>query len=317
MKIAILDAKTLGADIDLSPIEALGEMVIYDLTAPEEVYDRIEDVDVVIVNKVVLNQSNLEGAKNLKLIALFATGFNNIDLEYAKKREIGVANVAGYSSKSVAQHTFAMLFHLLEQLSFYDSYVKSKAYTQSDTFAYIAKPFYELTDKTWGIIGMGAIGKEVARLAEAFGTKVIYYSTSGHNQNTGYECVDLETLLTSSDVISIHAPLNNKTENLIGYEALCKMKASSILINVGRGKIIDEVDLAKALKEDRIRGVALDVLAEEPIHATHPLYEIDESKWFVTPHIAWASVEARQTLVREVVGNIEGFTRGEMRNRLV
>ncbi|MEG0950925.1 MAG: D-2-hydroxyacid dehydrogenase [Niameybacter sp.] len=317
MKIVILDAQTLGDDIDLSSIQALGEVEIYPLTAPEEVEERIQDADVVIVNKVLLNETNLKAASKLKLIALFATGFNNINLDYAKVRGIGVVNVAGYSTKSVAQHTFAMLFNLLEQLSFYDHYVKSKAYATSETFVYIARPFYELTDKTWGIIGMGDIGKAVARLAEAFGTKVIYYSTSGKNHEAGYPCVDLETLLKTSDVISIHAPLNEYTENLIGKEALEKMKETAILINVGRGKIIDESALAQALMANQIRGVALDVLEKEPIEANHPLYDVDPAKWLVTPHIAWASVEARRTLVHEVALNIEAFTSGKVRNRLV
>ena len=317
MKIVILDAKTMGEDIDLGPIKTLGEVEIYPLTEKEDVAKRIQDAEVVITNKVVLRESNLKTATSLKLIALFATGFNNIDLDYAASRGIGVVNVAGYSTQSVAQHTFAMLFHLLEQLSFYDSYVKEKDYTKSDTFAYIARPFYELTNKTWGIIGMGGIGKEVARLAEAFGTKVIYYSTSGNNKEAGYPCVSLDTLLETSDIISIHAPLNDKTKNLIGCKELEKMKKTAILINVGRGKIIDEEALAKALKENLIRGAALDVLAKEPIEANHPFYQVDPSKWFVTPHIAWSSVEARRTLVQEVVLNIQAFTRGEKRNRIV
>lgn len=317
MKIVILDAKTLGADIDLTPIKALGEVEIYPLTEPEQVQERIQNAHIIITNKVVLNESNLKDASCLKLIALFATGYNNIDLDYAKARDIGVVNVAGYSTKSVAQHTFAMMFHLLEQLSFYDNYVKEKSYAESDTFAYIARPFYELSGKTWGIIGMGAIGKEVARLAEAFEARVIYYSTSGNNQQAGYPCVDLETLLQTSDIISIHAPLNDKTMHLIGEKELGQMKKSSLLINVGRGNIIDEQALVLALKEDWIRGAALDVLAEEPIACDHPLYEVDSSKWFVTPHIAWASVEARRYLIEEVVRNIEAFLKGEKRNRLV
>lgn len=317
MKICVLDAKTLGEDIDLEPIKQLGEVRVFDLTAPDEVAERIKDVDVVITNKIHLYEKNLKDAKALKLIALFATGFNNIDTEYAAKRGIGVVNVAGYSTKSVAQHTFALLFNLLEQLSFYDHYVKSKEYVASDTFGYIARPFYEIAGKTWGIIGMGGIGKEVARIAEAFGCNILYYSTSGHNKHTGYTCVDLESLLKQSDIISIHAPLNDQTRNLIGYDEIVKMKKSAILMNLGRGRIINEVDLAKALNEDAIRGVALDVLSKEPIDKENPLYSVDPSKWIVTPHIAWASVEARRTLVKEVAQNIEAFFRGEVRNRIV
>lgn len=317
MKICILDAKTLGEDIDLEPIKQLGEVRVFDLTAPEEVAERIKDVDVVITNKIHLYEKNLKDAKALKLIALFATGFNNIDTEYAAQRGIGVVNVAGYSTKSVAQHTFALLFNLLEHLSFYDHYVKSKEYVTSDTFGYIARPFYEIAGKTWGIIGMGGIGKEVARIAEAFGCNIIYYSTSGRNKDTGYTCVDLETLLKQSDIISIHAPLNDQTRNLIGYDEMIKMKKSAILMNLGRGRIINESDLAKALNENAIRGVALDVLSKEPIDEANPLYSVDPSKWIVTPHIAWASVEARRSLVKEVAQNIEAFFRGEVRNRIV
>lgn len=317
MKICVLDAKTLGEDIDLDPIKQLGEVEVYDLTEPHEVTERVKDAHVVITNKVRLHEENLKEAKGLKLIALFATGFNNIDLDYMKARAIGVVNVPGYSTKSVVQHTFALLFNLLEQLAFYDNYVKTKQYAKSETFGYIAKPFYEIAHKTWGIIGMGDIGKEVAKIAEAFGVHIIYYSTSGHNQNTGYKCVELETLLAESDIVSIHAPLNEKTENLIGYTQMTKMKKEAILMNLGRGGIIEEQGLAKALKEDLIRGVALDVLSVEPISEDNPLYEVDPSKWIVTPHIAWASIEARRHLIEEVVKNIKAFFEGEVRNRIV
>lgn len=318
MKICILDAKTLGSDIDLAPIQACGELTVYSLTSIDEIEERVKDVEVIITNKVLLNEETLKGAKNLKLIALTATGYNNVDLEYASSRGIGVANVAGYSTKSVAQHTFAMLFQILEQLSFYDQYVKSKAYVTSDTFAYIEKSFYEIAGKTWGIIGMGAIGKEVAKIAEAFGAKIVYYSTSGQNNSVTYEKMALETLLTSCDIVSIHAPLNEKTQNLIGYEELAKMKKNAILLNLGRGGIVNELDLAKALNEDLIRGAALDVLTKEPIDKESPLYTIeDASKWLVTPHIAWASIEARTLLVKEVVDNIRAFYNEEVRNRIV
>lgn len=317
MKICVLDAKTLGDDIDLGPIKQLGEVTVYDLTQPHEVAERVKDADVVITNKVRLHEENLKEAKGLKLIALFATGFNHIDLDYMKAREIGVVNVPGYSTKSVAQHTFALLFNLLEQLAFYDDYVKTKQYATSETFGYIAKPFYEIADKTWGIIGMGAIGKEVAKIAEAFGVHIIYYSTSGHNNHAGYRCVDLETLLEESDIISIHAPLNEKTHHLIGYKEIAKMKKSAILMNLGRGGIIEEQGLAKALKEHLIRGAALDVLSIEPIEVDNPLYGVEPSKWIVTPHIAWASVEARRNLIEEVVKNMKAFFAGEVRHRIV
>lgn len=319
MKLCVLDALTLGKDIDITPFTKCGEVAVYDLTAPEEVAERVKDVDVIITNKVVLNESNLKNADKLKLITLLATGYNNIDTAYAKQRGIGVANVAGYSTESVAQHTFAMLLHLVEHNSAYDAYVKSKRYASSETFTYIAWPFHELSGKTIGIIGFGAIGKAVARIAEAFGMKIIYYSTSGKNTNDAhYSNVSLEQLLALSDVVSIHAPYNEKTHALIGYKELTQMKESAYLLNLGRGKIVVEEDLAKALNENLIAGAALDVLANEPIDASNPLFEVSkQEKLFITPHIAWASVEARQVLVQEVVQNIEAFKKGESRNRIV
>lgn len=319
MKLCILDAMTLGVDIDITPFEVCGEVMVYDLTTPEEVEERIKDVDVIITNKVVLNESNLKNAKQLKLITLLATGYNNIDTVYAKERGIAVANVAGYSTESVAQHTFAMLLHLVEHNGAYDAYVKSKRYASSETFTYIAWPFHELCGKTLGIIGFGAIGKAVARIGEAFGMKIIYYSTSGQNtHDSKYKHVGIEELLASSDVVSIHAPYNENTHGLIGYKEIAKMKAGAYLLNLGRGKIVVEDELARALNEDLIAGAALDVLANEPIDAENPLFEVKkQDKLFITPHIAWASVEARQVLVQEVVKNIKAFEIGEMRNRIV
>ena len=319
MKLCVLDAKTLGADIDITPFRSCGEVEVYDLTAPEEVAQRVKDVDVIITNKVVLNESNLKEAKSLKLITLLATGYNNIDIAYAKERGIGVANVAGYSTESVAQHTFAMLLHLVEHNSQYDAYVKSKRYATSETFSFIAWPFHELSGKTLGIIGFGAIGKAVARIGEAFGMKVIYYSTSGQNtKDPHYESVALEVLLEESDVVSIHAPYNEKTHGLIGYRQLAQMKSGAYLLNLGRGKIVVEEDLAKALNEELIAGAGLDVLGVEPIEAENPLFEVkDQNKLFITPHIGWASVESRKVLIQEVIENIRAFNKGHRRNRIV
>lgn len=319
MKLCVLDALTIGKDIDLSPLNICGEVEVHELTAPYEVAERVENADVIITNKVVLNEENLKGAKHLKFIGVTATGYNNIDLAYAEKAGIAVANVAGYSTKSVAQHTFAMLFYMMEHLRNYDEYVKEKQYADSKTFTFIAWPFNELSGKTWGIIGLGAIGKEVAKMADAFGAKVVYYSTSGKN-NSGeqYERVELDELLKRSDVVSIHAPLNEKTEGLIGYEALCKMKETSYLLNLGRGGIVDEQALMKALNENQIAGAGLDVLSKEPIDMHNPLYEVkDSNKLLITPHIGWASVEARKRVVDEVIKNIQAFKAGEIRNRIV
>ncbi|MGL4738345.1 MAG: D-2-hydroxyacid dehydrogenase [Cellulosilyticaceae bacterium] len=318
MKICVLDAKTLGSDISLEPLRKVGEVTVYDLTDAHEIAGRIQGMDVVVTNKVILGEKELSAAPSVRLIALTATGYNNIDTIYAKANGIGVCNVAGYSTQSVAQHTFAILFQLLEQLSFYDHYVKSKGYASSDTFAYIEKPFYEVCGKRWGIIGMGDIGKAVAKLATAFGAEVVYYSTSGQNNSVSYQRLELAELLATCEIVSIHAPLNEKTQDLIGYEALKCMKKEAILLNLGRGHIVDEVALARALEENLIRGAALDVLAKEPIDEANPLYTVSESgKWLVTPHIGWASIEARTRLIEEVAGNIEAFAKGENRSRVV
>lgn len=318
MKICILDALTIGTDIDLEPIRACGELVIYPFTSEDEVEERIREVEIIITNKVILNEKNLKRTRNLKLIALTATGYNNIDIHYAKKRGIGVANVAGYCTKSVAQHTFAMLLYLVEHLRLYDEQTKNINAKQSEAFDFIAWPFYELANKTIGIIGMGEIGREVAKIAEAFGSKIIYYSTSGQNSQLNYQRVDLDTLFRESDIISIHAPLNQKTKNLICYNELLKMKKNAILLNLGRGSIVNEVDLARALNENLIMAAGLDVLEEEPIAPSNPLLQVkDQTKLLITPHIGWASIEARNQVIAEIIKNIQSYTKNEMRNRIV
>ena len=292
-KIVILDGKTLG-ELDFDKLREFGELAYYDTTKPEEVVERIKDANIVLTNKVVLNENNLKEAKNLELICETATGFNNIDIVYAKNNNIAVTNVAGYSTNTVAQHTFATVLSLYDKLSYYDNYVKSGDYAKSGLFTNVSKPFYELEGKTWGIIGFGAIGKKVAKIAEVFGVNVIYYSTSGKNSNSEYKRVDFKALLDQSDIISIHAPLNKDTQGLINYDALKNMKKSSILVNMGRGPIVVEADLAKALDEELIAGAALDVFEVEPIKEDNPLISIrNKENLVVTPHIAWASVEAR------------------------
>lgn len=317
LKLCILDAKTLGSDMDLSGIAGLGDLTVYDTTKPDEVIDRIKNQNIVITNKVVLNESNLKWARDLKLICVAATGTNNIDLNYAKSRGIAVTNVAGYSTQSVVQHTFAMLFYLLESLRYYDDYVKSKEYSESDIFTHLNRPFIELNGKTWGIIGLGTIGGSVAAVARSFGCRVVYYSTSGQNNNKDYERSELDKLLKESDIISIHAPLNNKTKNLIDYNSFLLMKKSAVILNLGRGGIINENDLAKALDEELIKGAALDVLESEPLKSSSPLLSVRKpDKLLITPHIAWASIEARKRLISELNLNIEAFLKNEMRNRV-
>lgn len=317
VRICILDAKTLGSDVDLSCLSQFGEVTVYNTTKPSEIVDRIKGQDIVISNKVVLNENNMESALNLKLICVAATGANNIDLGYAKSRGIVVTNVAGYSTNSVVQHTFALLFYLMESLKYYDGYVKSMDYSKSDIFTHLDKPFEELSGKTWGIIGLGTIGNSVASIARAFGCKVIYYSTSGRNNNGEYERVEMDELLRRSDVISIHAPLNDRTRNLIDYKCLQSMKRTAMLLNLGRGAIVKEDDLAKALDEELIRGAALDVLESEPVKSDNPLLTLKkQDKLLITPHIAWASVEARRRLINEIELNIKGFLNNETRNRV-
>ncbi|EEH98779.1 D-2-hydroxyacid dehydrogenase [Clostridium tertium] len=315
-KIVILDGKTLG-ELDFDKLREFGELAYYDTTKPEEVVERIKDANIVLTNKVVLNENNLKEAKNLELICETATGFNNIDIVYAKNNNIAVTNVAGYSTNTVAQHTFATVLSLYDKLSYYDNYVKSGDYAKSGLFTNVSKPFYELEGKTWGIIGFGAIGKKVAKIAEVFGVNVIYYSTSGKNSNSEYKRVDFKALLDQSDIISIHAPLNKDTQGLINYDALKNMKKSSILVNMGRGPIVVEADLAKALDEELIAGAALDVFEVEPIKEDNPLISIrNKENLVVTPHIAWASVEARVRLFEEVINNIKAFYNGEIRGRV-
>lgn len=308
MKIVFLDAKTIGEDIDLSGFDALGEVVKYGFSTAEEARERSKDADVLILNKVQVNQQTIGEADHLKLVCVTATGTNNLDKEYLDKRGIAWRNVAGYSTESVAQHTFAMLFYLLEKLPYYDNYVKSEKYVNDVSFTHFAKAFHELSGMTYGIIGLGNIGQRVADIAKAFGCRVIYYSTSGRNSQPGYERVSFDELLEQSDIVSIHAPLDENTLGLINKEAFAKMKKSAILLNVGRGPIINEADLAEALNNKTIAAAGLDVLSVEPMQEDNPLRGIkDSERLLITPHIAWAGVEARNRLMGIILGQIKEF----------
>lgn len=310
MKIVVLDAQTVGEDVDWSGYEKLGEVVRYPYSATEEVPERVKDAEVIIVNKVLINEQTVGNAKNLKLVCALATGTNNLDKEYLESRGIIWHNVAGYSTEAVAQHTFAMLFYLLEKLRYYDEYVKDGAYEKSPLFTHFANGFAEIKGKTWGIIGLGTIGRRVAEIAKVFGAKVIYYSASGAAPQDGYEQVDFDTLLATSDVISVHAPLNEYTENLMNKEAFAKMKSSAIFLNVGRGPIVVEKDLFDALENGELAAAGLDVLCKEPIAADNPLLRIKDSrKLLITPHIAWASVEARDRLVQMVLEQVQEYAK--------
>ena len=308
MKIVFLDAKTIGDDIDLSGYDQLGEVIKYDFSSAEEARERSKDADVLVLNKVEINETSIGLADHLKLVCVTATGTNNLDKEYLAKRGIAWSNVAGYSTETVAQHTFALLFYLLEKLPYYDDYVKSEKYIGDVTFTHFANVFHELKGMTWGIIGLGNIGKRVADIAKMFGCRVIYYSTSGKNTQEGYDRVSLDELLAESDIVSVHAPLDENTKGLMNKEAFRKMKSSAIFINVGRGPIVVEQDLAEALDTGEIAAAGLDVLSVEPMSPENPLRKIkDSNKLIITPHIAWASIEARTRLMKTIEGQIREF----------
>lgn len=318
MKLVFLETDSLGDDMDLSGFSRFGELEQYHSSTIEETRERVRGAQVVFSNKIPMNEETLELAGDLKYIGVTATGTNNVDLDYAAKRGIRVTNVAGYSTASVAQHTFAMVFYLLEKLRYFDNYVKSGDYSKSRLFCHYGEKFWELNGKTWGIIGLGAIGSSVARIARAFGCRVIYYSTTGKNRSGEFEQTDLDTLLRTSDIVSVHAPLTPQTEGLMDYEAFSRMKSSALFINVGRGPIVKEADLARALEEGLIAGAGLDVMDREPLPGDNPLLNIQDSRrLLITPHIAWASVEARTRLVRELELNLEAWMRGEERNKIV
>jgi glycerate dehydrogenase len=308
MNIVFLDADTIGKDIALTPLESCGTLKVFGSTLPGVLQERIKNADIIITNKVVINQPEINAAPNLKLICVAATGVNNIDTDYAAKKGIAVKNVAGYSTESVVQSTFASLLAFTNNIPYFDYYVKSGAYSTSPIFTHFGHTFRELAGKSFGIIGLGTIGKRVADVACAFGANVSYYSTSGQNKCAAYARLELTGLLRQSDVISIHAPLNEKTKNLIRYSELQEMKPTALLVNMGRGGIVNEVDLAKALDNNLIAGAAIDVYEQEPLPDDHPYLCVkDKRKLILTPHIAWGSVEARTRLIALTAKNIENF----------
>lgn len=317
MKIVMLDRNSVGMDMDVSIFEGLGEFEAHDVADRQSCKEWIKDANVVIFNKTRLDEEMLKDAPDVQLLCVTATGYDNIDLEYARKRKIAVANVKNYSTPAVAQHTFALALYVLEKIGYYDNYVKSGAYSNQLGFSNFDEKYHELEGKTWGIIGLGNIGRKVAEIAKAFGCRVIFYSASGKNDTTEYQRVDLETLLKEADVLSVHCPLTEKTRNLINKDTLRKMKSTAILINVARGPVVNDEDLYEALEAGIIAGAGLDVLGVEPMEKTNPLGKIKDSrKLLITPHMAWASVEARTRCLGEVYKNIEAFMAGEKRNRV-
>ncbi len=306
MKIVFMDIKSLGEDLDYSVFDSIGEVVKYDFTSVAEMPKRVKDATVIITNKALVNEQTIGEAPGVKLVCSTGTGTNHIDKEYLKIRGIEWRNVADYCTDSVAQHTFALLFYLAGKLNFYDSYVKEERYVNDTKFTHFTEHFHEISGKTWGIIGLGNIGRRVADLAKIFGAKVIYYSTTGKNNQTDYDRVDLDTLLTSSDIISVHAPLTDHTNKLMNKAAFEKMKSNAIFINVGRGAIVDEYALADALNNQQIAAAGIDVLTVEPMSPDNPLLSIkDSNRLIITPHIAWASVEARTRMLDTVYTQIK------------
>ncbi len=302
MKIVFLDSKTLGEDISLEKFKTLGEVTIYETTKPEETLQRVKECDVVVTNKEILDNSNI------KLVCITATGTNNVDLEYAKQKGVSVKNVVGYAKATVAQYTITLALHFIQKLDYYKNYVSSGKWEKSDIFTHLGESFFELSGKNWGIIGLGDIGKTVANIALAFGCNVNYYSTSGKNSNNEFTQLSLEELLKTSDVISIHAPLNEQTFNLLNKTNLPLLKNGAVLINVGRGGIINEQDLAKCLDEQKELYCGLDVVESEPIKKQNPLNSVkNKHRLVITPHIAWASVEARNKIIDITFENIKSF----------
>ena len=315
MKIVVLEADAMGLGVNFDSLKQFGEVITYGKTQAEEIVERIKDADIIIPNKSILNEENLKEAKNLKLICEAATGYNNIDIEYCKKRGIPVTNVVGYSTPIVAQHTFALLLYIYEKLYTYNEYVKNGAYSESGVFTKVEPLFYELSGKKWGIIGMGNIGREVAKIATAFGCEVMYYSASGTTYDVPFQRVELDELLSACDIVSVHCPLNQHTHHLLTYEKFRKMKQTAVLINVARGPVIVDADLAKALNDNLIMGAGLDVFEVEPIPKDNPLLNIkDNTKLIMTPHIGWGSLEARSRLIEDIRKSIEAFLNGNPRS---
>lgn len=304
MKIAFLDAATMG-DVSFEPFERLGEFVRYENSTPLEARERVRDIDVLLINKVLVDRELIDAAPNLKLICIAATGVNNIDVEYAASKGIPVRNAVGYSTDSVVQTTFMHILSLVGGAPYFDRSVKSGSYSRSGMFTDPNWNWWELAGKTIGIIGLGNIGRKVASIAEAFGMKVCYFSTSGTGHCKDYPCLPLEQLLRESDIVSIHAPLNDRTAGLIGAGELAMMKPTALLVNMGRGAIVDEKALADAVDNGIIAGAGLDVFVTEPLPLDHPYLNMRHpERMSLTPHIAWAGVEARARLIGIMADNV-------------
>lgn len=316
MKIVVLESLSVGKDVSWDILSEFGELVLCTDLEQKDVAEKIKDADIIIPNKLKIDETVLKGSR-VKAVFEAATGYNNIDVDYCHQNNITVANVSGYSTDSVVQHTFALLLSLYENINYYDTYVKDGSYSESNSFSHFGHTFYELKGKKWGICGLGNIGSKVASIATVFGAEVIYYSSSENTYDVPYKSVDFDTFLQTSDIITIHCPLNELTKDLFDYNAFSKMKSSAVIVNVARGPIVNEADLVRALNENQISGAALDVFTEEPLPKTSPLLTIkDTGKLIMTPHNAWGSVEARTRLIEEIYQNIKSYLKGEKRNTL-
>ncbi|MBE6642313.1 MAG: hydroxyacid dehydrogenase [Ruminococcaceae bacterium] len=314
MKITVLDSDALGRDLSLEPLNSVGDVTVYNYSTPDEVIERIADCEVVILNKIKLNESNLGYAKNLKLICIAATGFDNVDVSYCRQHGIAVCNVVGYSTNSVALITMSLALSLVSRMREYNDYVISGEYTKSGIPNRLEPAFHELDGMTWGIVGLGNIGKKVANIASAMGCKVI---ANKRTPIDGYDIVSIDEIMERSDIISLHTPLNDGTKGLISAEKISKMKKNAILINVARGAVCDEKALADAIKNRRIGGIGVDVYSTEPFGEDHPFNEIKNYKnVLLTPHNAWGAYEARERLLLGIVENIKAFQKGEKRCRV-
>ena len=314
MKITVLDSDALGRDLSLEPLNSVGEVTVYNYSTPDEVIERIADCDVVILNKIKLNETNLVYAKNLKLICIAATGYDNVDVSYCRQHGIAVCNVVGYSTNSVALITMSLALSLVSRMREYNDYVISGEYTKSGIPNRLEPTFHELDGMTWGVIGLGNIGKKVADIASAMGCKVI---ANKRTPIDGYEIVSVDEIMEKADIISLHTPLNDGTKGLISKERIAKMKKNAILINVARGAVCDEKALAEAIKNDKIGGIGVDVYSTEPFGEEHPFNEIKGYKnVLLTPHNAWGAYEARERLLLGIVENIKAFQKGEKRCRV-
>ncbi len=315
MKITILDSDTMGKDIDFSILEKIGQVKVYKTTSPNQICERLQETQVVILNKVKLNEDVLSKCNQLKLICVYATGYDNIDVNYCKNNQIALCNVQGYSTDSVAQITLAMVLNLISKMKLYSKFVSEGEYTKLGLANKISPVFCELKGKTWGIVGLGAIGRRVAEIAKVFGCEVIA------NKNIpvdDFNCVSLKELCKKSDIISVHVPLNENTKGLIGKEEIELMKKDVILVNVARGAVFDEQAVTDGVLNDKIGGLGVDVYSAEPFDKEHPYNKLlDKDNVILTPHMAWAAYEARKRCLDEIVLNIESFLNGTERNRIV